>query len=90
MSDLQKVSDLLSERTSHLLNTIRQSEMLSMQQALGKALNARRSLLWQITLMALLAMTAAVVLLCYIFKDTKRNASIVRTWKRPTPRFSAS
>ena len=72
VSDLQKVSDLLSERTSHLLNTIRQSEMLSMQQALGKALNARRSLLWQITLMALLAMTAAVVLLCYIFKDTKK------------------
>lgn len=90
MSDLQKVSDLLSERTSHLLNTIRQSEMLSMQQALSKALNARRSLLWQITLMALLAMTAAVVLLYYIFKDTKKNASIVRTWKRPTPRFSAS
>ena len=73
VSDLQKVSDLLSERTSHLLNTIRQSEMLSMQQALGKALNARRSLLWQITLMALLAMTAAVVLLCYIFKDTKKE-----------------
>lgn len=65
MSDLQKVNAQLAERTSHLLNTIRQSEMQSMQQALGKALNARRSLLWQITLMALLAMTAAVVLLCY-------------------------
>lgn len=73
VSDLQKVSAQLAERTSHLLNTIRQSEMQSMQQALGKALNARRSLLWQITLMALLAMTAAVVLLCYIFKDTKKE-----------------
>lgn len=73
VSDLQKVNAQLAERTSHLLNTIRQSEMQSMQQALGKALNARRSLLWQITLMALLAMTAAVVLLCYIFKDTKKE-----------------
>lgn len=73
VSDLQKVNAQLAERTSHLLNTIRQSEMLSMQQALSKALNARRSLLWQITLMALLAMTAAVVLLCYIFKDTKKE-----------------
>ena len=73
MSDLQKVNAQLAERTSHLLNTIRQSEMQSMQQALGKALNARRSLLWQITLMALLAMTAAVVLLYYIFKDTKKE-----------------
>ena len=73
VSDLQKVNAQLAERTSHLLNTIRQSEMQSMQQALGKALNARRSLLWQITLMALLAMTAAVVLLYYIFKDTKKE-----------------
>ena len=72
VSDLQKVNAQLAERTSHLLNTIRQSEMQSMQQALGKALNARRSLLWQITLMALLAITA-VVLLCYIFKDTKKE-----------------
>lgn len=73
VSELQKVNAQLAERTSHLLNTIRQSEMQSMQQALGKALKARRSLLWQITLMALLAMTAAVVLLCYIFKDAKKE-----------------
>lgn len=73
VSELQRVNAQLAERTSHLLNTIRQSEMQSMQLALGKALNARRSLLWQITLMALLAMTAAVVLLCYIFKDTKKE-----------------
>ena len=73
VSDLQKVNTQLAQRTSHLLNTIRQNEMLSMQQALGKALQARRALLWQITLMALLAMAAAVILLCYIFKDTKKE-----------------
>ena len=73
VNDLQKVNAQLAKRTSHLLNTIRQSEMRSMQQALVKAINARQSLLYQITLMALLAMTAAVVLLCYIFKDTKKE-----------------
>ena len=73
VSDLQKVNTQLAQRTSHLLNTIRQNEMLSMQQALGKALQSRRALLWQITLLALLAMAAAVILLCYIFKDTKKE-----------------
>lgn len=73
VSDLQKVNTQLAQRTSHLLNTIRQNEMLSMQQALGKALQARRALLWQITLMALLAMTTAVILLTYIFKENKRE-----------------
>lgn len=73
VADLQKVSALLAQRTASLLSTIRQSEKQSVEEAFNQALNARQRLLWQISLLALVAMTAAIILLWYIFRDSKKE-----------------
>lgn len=73
VSDLQKISAQLAQRTASLLSTIRQSEKKSVEKAFNKALSARQRLLWQISLLALVAMTAAIILLWYIFRDSKNE-----------------
>lgn len=73
VADLQQVSAQLAKRSASLLNDIRQSEALSVQIALNKALDARQALLWQISLLALVAMSAAIILLWYIFRDSKKE-----------------
>lgn len=73
VADLQKVSALLALRTASLLSTIRQSEKQSVEEAFNQALSARQRLLWQISLLALVAMTAAIILLWYISRDSKNE-----------------
>lgn len=73
MTDLRIVSDQLAQRTTLLLHSIRQSEKMSMQKALNKALKARQALLWQISLLALLAILAAAILFWYISKDARKE-----------------
>lgn len=73
VADLQKVSALLAQRTASLLSTIRQSEKESVEEAFNQALSARQRLLWQISLLALVAMTAAIILLWYISRDSKNE-----------------
>lgn len=73
VADLQKISAQLAQRTANLLSTIRRSEKQSVEEAFNQALSARQRLLWQISLLALVAMSAAIILLWYIFRDSKNE-----------------
>ena len=44
-----------------------------MQQAINQAMQARQNLLWQIGLLAIVAITAAVILVYYIYRDTQKE-----------------
>ena len=44
-----------------------------MQQAINQAMQARQNLLWQIGLLAIVAIAAAVILVYYIYRDTQKE-----------------
>ena len=73
MADLQMVSAQLALRSAQQLNDIHQKERESMQQAINKAMEARQHLLWQIGLLAVVAILAAIILLYYIYRDTQKE-----------------
>lgn len=73
LGDLRIVSQQLAHRTTLLLDTIRDNEKRTMQEALVRALKSRQSLLWQISLLALLAIVAAGILFLYISRDAKKE-----------------
>lgn len=73
MEDLQMVNAQLALRSAKQLNEVHQRERDSMQQAINKAMEARQHLLWQIGLLAVIAILAAIVLLWYIYRDTQKE-----------------
>ena len=73
MENLQMVNAQLALRSAQQLNEIHQRERDSMQQAINKAMEARQYLLWQIGLLAVVAIIAAIILLWYIWRDTQKE-----------------
>lgn len=73
MEDLQMVNAQLALRSAQQLNEVHQRERDSMQQAINKAMEARQYLLWQIGLLAIVAIIAAIILLWYIWRDTQKE-----------------
>ena len=73
MEDLRMVNAQLALRSAKQLNEVHQRERDSMQQAINKAMEARQHLLWQIGLLAIIAILAAIVLLWYIYRDTQKE-----------------
>ena len=73
MRDLQITNARLALRSSQQLNDIHQRERQAMQQAINQAMQARKNLLWQIGLLAIVAITAAVILVYYIYRDTQKE-----------------
>lgn len=73
IEDLQMVNAQLALRSNQELNDLRQKEKAALQQALDRAVKARKSLILQISLLAIVAMTAALVLLIYIWRDIKKE-----------------
>lgn len=71
--DLQITNARLALRSSQQLNDIHQRERQAMQQAINQAMQARQNLLWQIGLLAIVAITAAVILVYYIYRDTQKE-----------------
>ena len=71
--DLQITNARLALRSSQQLNDIHQRERQSMQQAINQAMQARQNLLWQIGLLAIVAIAAAVILVYYIYRDTQKE-----------------
>ena len=67
------VNAQLALRSAQQLNEVHQRERDSMQQAINKAMEARQYLLWQIGLLAVVAIIAAIILLWYIWRDTQRG-----------------
>ena len=73
MEDLQLVNAQLALRSAKKLNEAHQKERTSMQHAINKAMEARQQLIWQIAFLAIIAIIAAIILLWYIYQDTKKE-----------------
>ena len=73
MENLQMVNAQLALRSAQQLNEVHQRERDSMQKAINKAMEARQYLLWQIGLLAVVAIIAAIILLWYIWRDTQKE-----------------
>ena len=73
MEDLRVVSTQLALRSAKQLNDVHQKERGAMQRAISKAMEARRHLLWQMALLALITMVAIVVLVAVIWRDSKKE-----------------
>ena len=73
MTELQMVNAQLALRSAKQLNAEHERERLSMQQTINKAMTARQHLLWQIGLLAIVALLATIILLWYIWRDTKKE-----------------
>lgn len=72
MDELKLVSTQLALRANQQMNNLRLRERASIQQALDKAIQARRGLLWQIGMLAIVAIVAAVGLLWHIWRDNQK------------------
>ncbi len=73
MEDLKVVSTQLALRSAKQLNDVHQKERGSMQRAINKAMEARRHLLWQMGLLALVTLVAIIVLVTVIWRDSKKE-----------------
>lgn len=73
MEDLKMVSAQLALRSANQLNDVHQKERDSMRQAINKAMEARRHLLWQMGLLALVTLFAIIVLVALIWRDNKKE-----------------
>lgn len=73
MDDLRMLNAQLALRTAKEISDTHQRERSSMQDAINKAMQARQHLLWQIALLALVAIIAAIILIWYIARDTKKE-----------------
>lgn len=73
MAELQMVNAQLALRSARQLNEEHLKEKRSMQQTIDRAMAARQRLLWQIGMLAVVAVLAAVILLWRIWHDAKNE-----------------
>ena len=73
MQDLQLVNAQLAIRSAKQLGDVYRRERNSMQQTIDKAMETSCTLLWQIALLAAVAIATAIVLSYYIWRDTRRE-----------------
>ena len=73
MKDLQMANAQLALRSAQQLNDIHQRERIQMQQSINQAMEARQHLLWQIELLAIIAIVAVLILFAYIWQDNKKD-----------------
>ncbi len=73
MTELQMVNAQLALQSARQLNEEHLKERRSMQQTIDKAMAARQHLLWQIGLLAVVAILAAVILLWRIWCEAKNE-----------------
>lgn len=73
MRDLQMANAQLALRSAQQLNDIHQRERSEMQKSINQAMQARQHLLWQIELLAIIAIVAVLILFTYIWQDNKKE-----------------
>lgn len=73
MEDLKIVSTKLALRSAKQLSDVHQRERDSMQKAINKAMAARKQLLWQIGLLTLVTFLAIIVMIWFIWRDTRKE-----------------
>ena len=73
VEDLKVVSTQLALRSAKQLSDVHQKERGAMQRAISQAMEARRDLLWQMGLLAIVTIAAVMVLLVVIWRDSKKE-----------------
>ena len=73
MEDLKMVSAKLALRSAKHLSDVHQREKDNMQEAIKKAMEARKHLLWQMELLAIIAFFAIVIMIWFIWRDARKE-----------------
>ena len=73
MEDLKMVSAKLALRSAKHLSDVHQREKDNMQEAIEKAMVARKHLLWQMELLAIVAFFAIVIMIWFIWRDARKE-----------------
>lgn len=73
VEDLKVVSTQLALRSARQLSDVHQKERGAMQRAISQAMEARRDLLWQMGLLAIVTIAAVMVLIVVIWRDSKKE-----------------
>ena len=73
MEELKMVSAKLALRSAKHLSDVHQREKDNMQEAIEKAMEARKHLLWQMELLGIVAFFAIVIMIWFIWRDTRKE-----------------
>ena len=73
MEDLKMVSAKLALRSAKHLSDVHQREKDNMQEAIEKAMQARKHLLWQMELLGIVAFFAIVIMIWFIWRDARKE-----------------
>lgn len=73
VEDLKVVSTQLALRSAKQLSDVHQKERGAIQRAISQAMEARRDLLWQMGLLAIVTIAAVMVLIVVIWRDSKKE-----------------
>ena len=73
MEELKMVSAKLALRSAKHLSDVHQREKDNMQEAIKKAMEARKHLLWQMELLAIVAFFAIGIMIWFIWRDARKE-----------------
>lgn len=73
VEDLKVMSTQLALRSAKQLSDVHQKERGAMQRTISQAMEARRDLLWQMGLLAIVTIAAVMVLIVVIWRDSKKE-----------------
>lgn len=73
MEELKMVSAKLALRSAKHLSDVHQREKDAMQESISKAMEARKHLLWQMELLAIVAFFAIVIMIWFIWRDARKE-----------------
>ena len=73
MEELKMVSAKLALRSAKHLSDVHQREKDNMQEAIKKAMEARKHLWWQMELLAIVAFFAIVIMIWFIWRDARKE-----------------
>ena len=73
MEELKMVGAKLALRSAKHLSDVHQREKDNMQEAIEKAMEARKHLLWQMELLAIVAFFAIVIMIWFIWRDARKE-----------------
>ena len=73
MEELKMMSAKLALRSAKHLSDVHQREKDAMQESISKAMEARKHLLWQMELLAIVAFFAIVIMIWFIWRDARKE-----------------
>lgn len=73
MADLKVINAQLALKSTQQLREVHRRERKSIQQSINQAMAAQRHLLWQMGMLAVVAVVAAVILIGYVWRDNRRE-----------------